>query len=208
MSESPVAESSDSDADTETQTEGEDTDAEAGSTPAAEAETQAESTPADADAEAQVENIPADANADTEAQAKSTPADADADTAAQAESTPAAEASAENETENHRCSRSLDTRPNRASVGGPRTGTWVKTISAVSLQTPLTINRKPDGHSIEGRENRQAVFLVAAPFGMEGGRLKIRLKHEFDLRQKQLGSIPTCPHRCRNHLPDRFQDQD
>ena len=36
-------------------------------------------------------------------------------------------------------------------------------------------------------ENRQAIFLVAAPFGMEGGRLKIRLKHEYDLRQKQLG---------------------
>ncbi len=37
------------------------------------------------------------------------------------------------------------------------------------------------------RENRQAIFLVAAPFGMNGGTLKIRLKHEYDLRQKQLG---------------------
>ena len=51
------------------------------------------------------------------------------------------------------------------------------------------IDDKPEtGWALDRRnENRQAIFLVAAPFGMEGGRLKIRLKHEFDLRQKQLG---------------------
>ena len=51
------------------------------------------------------------------------------------------------------------------------------------------IDDKPEtGWALDRRiENRQAIFLVAAPFGMEGGRLKIRLKHEYDLRQKQLG---------------------
>ena len=51
------------------------------------------------------------------------------------------------------------------------------------------IDDKPEtGWALDRRiENRQAIFLVAAPFGMEGGQLKIRLKHEYDLRQKQLG---------------------
>ena len=51
------------------------------------------------------------------------------------------------------------------------------------------IDDKPEtGWALDRRrENRQAIFLVATPFGMEGGRLKIRLKHEYDLRQKQLG---------------------
>ncbi len=51
------------------------------------------------------------------------------------------------------------------------------------------IDDKPEtGWGLDRRiENRQAIFLVAAPFGREGGRLKIRLKHEYDLRQKQLG---------------------
>ncbi len=51
------------------------------------------------------------------------------------------------------------------------------------------IDDKPEtGWALDRRrENRQAIFLVAAPFGMEGGRLKIRLKHEYDLRQKQFG---------------------
>ena len=51
------------------------------------------------------------------------------------------------------------------------------------------IDDKPEtGWALDRRiENRQAIFLVAAPFGMEGGRVKIRLKHEYDLRQKQLG---------------------
>ena len=51
------------------------------------------------------------------------------------------------------------------------------------------IDDKPEtGWALDRKqENRQAIFLVAAPFGMEGGRLKIRLKHEYDLRQKQLG---------------------
>ena len=51
------------------------------------------------------------------------------------------------------------------------------------------IDDKPEtGWALDRRgENRQAIFLAAAPFGMEGGRLKIRLKHEYDLRQKQIG---------------------
>ena len=52
------------------------------------------------------------------------------------------------------------------------------------------IDDKPEtGWALDRKsENRQAIFLVAAPFGMEGGnRLKIRLKHEYDLRHKQLG---------------------
>ena len=51
------------------------------------------------------------------------------------------------------------------------------------------IDDKPEtGWALDRRiEDRQAIFLVAAPFGMEGGQLKIRLKHEYDLRQKQLG---------------------
>ena len=168
--ESPVAESSDSDADTETQTEGEDTDAEAGSTPAeADAETQAENTPADVNAEAQAEKAPADTDAEAEAG-----------------STPDAEASAENETEN----------PDAAD---PWTSVQIVQAWADHEQVmgennlggvvANAIDDKPEtGWALDRRrENRQAIFLVAAPFGMEGGRLKIRLKHEFDLRQKQLG---------------------
>ena len=51
------------------------------------------------------------------------------------------------------------------------------------------IDDKPEtGWALDRQsENRQAIFLVAAPFGLEGGRLKIRLKHEYDLRHKQLG---------------------
>ena len=51
------------------------------------------------------------------------------------------------------------------------------------------IDDKPEtGWALDRKqENRQAIFLVAAPFGQEGGRLKIRLKHEYDLRHKQLG---------------------
>ncbi len=51
------------------------------------------------------------------------------------------------------------------------------------------IDDKPEtGWALDRKiENRQAIFLAAAPFGIEGGKLKIRLKHEYDLRQKQLG---------------------
>ena len=51
------------------------------------------------------------------------------------------------------------------------------------------IDDKPEtGWALDRRrENRQAIFLVGAPFGREGGTLKIRIKHEYDLRQKQLG---------------------
>lgn len=51
------------------------------------------------------------------------------------------------------------------------------------------IDDKPEtGWALDRRsENRQAIFLVAAPFGRDGGKLKIRLKHEYDLRRKQFG---------------------
>ena len=51
------------------------------------------------------------------------------------------------------------------------------------------IDDKPEtGWALDRRqENRQAIFLVATPFGIEGGALKIRLKHEYDLRHKQFG---------------------
>ena len=167
--ESPVAESSDGDADPETQTEGETTEAEAGSTPAV-----------DADAEAQVENTP-----DAEVQAESTP-DADVNAEAQAEGTSTDDASVENEDET-------------AEVADPWTHVQIVQAWADHEQVmgennlggviANAIDDKPEtGWALDRRnENRQAIFLVAAPFGTEGGRLKIRLKHEFDLRQKQLG---------------------
>ncbi len=51
------------------------------------------------------------------------------------------------------------------------------------------IDDKPEtGWALDRRqENRQAIFLVATPFGSEGSALKIRLKHEYDLRHKQFG---------------------
>jgi mono/diheme cytochrome c family protein len=167
--ESPVAESSDGDADPETQTEGEATEAEAGSTPAV-----------DADAEAQVENTP-----DAEVQAESTP-DADVNAEAQAEGTSTDDASVENEDET-------------AEVADPWTHVQIVQAWADHEQVmgennlggviANAIDDKPEtGWALDRRsENRQAIFLVAAPFGMEGGQLKIRLKHEYDLRQKQLG---------------------
>ena len=70
------------------------------------------------------------------------------------------------------------------------------------------IDDKPEtGWALDRRiENRQAIFLVAAPFGMEGGSVKIRLKHEYDLRQKSLGTAPTRPDGCPDDLSDRFQN--
>ena len=169
--ESPVAESSDTDADSETQTETEDTDTEAGSTPVGDAET-----------EAQAEDTP---DADAETQAEST-SDADAETETQAEGTPDADASTENETED-------------TAVTDPWTSVQIVQAWADHEQVmgegnlggviANAIDDKPEtGWALDRRnQNRQAIFLVAAPFGMEGGQLKIRLKHEFDLRQKQLG---------------------
>ena len=191
--ESPVAESSDGDAEAEadegtsplqTQPEAEGTDAEAGSTPDTDVDTEAqvENTP-DADTEAQAEKETADADAD--AQAESTPTD-DTDAETQAESTPTNGASAENETED-------------TEVADPWTPVQIVQAWADHEQVmgednlggviANALDDKPEtGWALDRRnENRQAIFLVAAPFGMEGGRLKIRLKHEFDLRQKQLG---------------------
>ena len=166
--EAPIAESSD----TETQTEGETADAEAGSTPEnAPAEVETENTPTD-DADAEAENTPADADE----QAESTSTD-DADTKTQAE----------NETEE-------DTEVTDPWTPVQIVQAWAdheQVMGEDSLGGVIAnaIDDKPEtGWALDRRnQNRQAVFLVAAPFGMEGGRLKIRLKHEFDLRQKQLG---------------------
>ncbi|MDE0324972.1 MAG: DUF1553 domain-containing protein [Candidatus Poribacteria bacterium] len=167
--EPPIAESSDTDADSETQTETEDTDTEAGSTPVVDVET-----------EAQAEDTP---DADAEAQAEST---SDADAEAQAEGTPDADASTESETED-------------TEVTDPWTPVQIVQAWADHEQVmgegnlggviANAIDDKPEtGWALDRRnQNRQAIFLVAAPFGTEGGQLKIRLKHEFDLRQKQLG---------------------
>ena len=171
--ESPIAENSDGDADTETQTESETTDAEeAGSTPDADTNTEAQAadTP---DAETQVEDTPTDA--DAEAQAESTP-DAEAE----------ADGSAENETE--------DTEVTDPWTPIQIVQAWAdheQVMGENSLDGVIAnaIDDKSEtGWALDRRnENRQAIFLVGAPFGMEGGQLKIRLKHEFDLRQKQLG---------------------
>ena len=184
--ESPVAESSDGDADTETQTEGETTDAEAGSTPAADADTEAQvaDTPAaDADTEAQAEDTP---DVDAEAQAESTPT-ADADAEARAEDPPDADASAANETEESEVADPWTPvqivqawADHEQVMGEDNLGGVIANAIDDKSETGWALDRR--------RENRQAIFLVAAPFGMEGGnRLKVRLKHEFDLRQKQLG---------------------
>ena len=164
--ESPVAESSDGEADTETQTESETTDAEAGSTPDANPEAQAEDTP---DAEAQVEDTSADAEAE-----------------AQVESTPDADESAENETES---TDAADPWTPVQIVQAWADHEQVMGENSLGGVIANAIDDKPEtGWALDRRnENRQAIFLVGTPFGMEGGRLKIRLKHEFDLRQKQLG---------------------
>ena len=178
--EAPVAESTDAETQSETKTP----DAEAGSTAA---DAQVENAPADADAEVQAENTPTD---EAEAESENTPA-ADADADAQAENTPTddtdPEAQADNETEE-------DTE-----VTDPWTPVHIVQAWADHEQVmgennlggviANAIDDKPEtGWALDRRnQNRQAIFLVAAPFGMEGGRLKVRLKHEFDLRQKQLG---------------------
>ena len=160
-------ESSDGDADPETQTEGETTEAEAGSTP-----------DTDADTEAQVEDTP---DTDTEAQVEDTP-----DAEAQAESTSDADASVENETED---TEAADPWTPVQIVQAWADHEQVMGENNLGGVIANAIDDKPEtGWALDRRnENRQAIFLVAAPFGMEGGRLKIQLKHEFDLRQKQLG---------------------
>ena len=159
---SPTEEGSDND--TETQVEGEttldvDTEAETGSTPAA-----------DADTEVETENTPTVA----------------IDAEAQTESTLTGAASVGNETKNI----NTDDPWTRIQV----VHAWANHEQALGENNldgvvANAIDDKPEtGWALDRQsENRQAIFLVAAPFGMEGGRLKVRLKHEYDLRHKQLG---------------------
>ena len=136
---------------------------------AAEVETETDSEPA-AEAEAQAEDTtPVDAGSEVET-----------------ESTPSDEAEAENEAEN------MDTDDPWTRI--PIVQAWADHEQALGEEglagvVANAIDDKPEtGWALDRRrENRQAIFLVAAPFGMDGGTLKIRLKHEYDLRQKQLG---------------------
>ena len=147
--------------------------------------TDTEASPAeDGETETQVESeTPTDTDAEVEA--GSTPA-ADTDTEVEAESTPASEADAENET--------ADTNPDDPWTRIPMVQAWADHEQALGDDNLSGIvanaidDKSETGWALDRRqENRQAIFLVSAPFGMEGGILKIRLKHEYDLRQKQLG---------------------
>ena len=150
------------------------------------AETQVEGeTTIDVDTEAETGSAPA-ADADTEVETGSTPTvDVDAD--AQTEGTLTGDASVEGETEN----TDTDDPWTRIKV----VHAWADHEQALGENNldgivANAIDDKPEtGWALDRQsENRQAIFLVAAPFGMEGGnRLKVRLKHEYDLRHKQLG---------------------
>ena len=138
----------------------------------------------DNDAETQGEGeTPIDV--ETEAETGSTPTvDVDAD--AETESTFTGDASVEGETEN----TDTDAPWTRIQI----VHAWADHEQALgenNLEGVVAnaIDDKPEtGWALDRQsENRQAIFLVAAPFGMEGGRLKVRLKHEYDLRHKQLG---------------------
>ena len=148
---------------------------------------------ADSEAHPELENTDTEVSAETqaetgstveaEAQAENTP---DAEDQADSESTDEAWAAAENETE----SMDIDTPWTRIQV----VHAWADHEQALGENklegvVANAIDDKPEtGWALDRQsENRQAIFLVAAPFGMEGGRLKIRLKHEYDLRQKQFG---------------------
>ena len=124
----------------------------------------------------------------------------DADTDVEAGSTPAADPNVEVETES--ASTSEVAEENEATdidaddpwTRIPMVQAWADHEQALGEDSLAgivanAIDDKPEtGWALDRKsENRQAIFLVAAPFGMEGGQLKIRLKHEFDLRQKSLG---------------------
>ena len=111
---------------------------------------------------------------------------ADTGTEVEAESAPEGETGAENETAN--------TNPDDPWTHIPIVHAWADHEQALGENglegiVANAIDDKPDtGWALDRKqEDRQAIFLVSAPFGKEGGKLKIRLKHEYDLRQKQLG---------------------
>ncbi len=147
---------------------------------------------ADSEAPAEPESTDTEVNAETQAETGST-----VETEAQAENTPTLETDAEDQTDEAWAAAENETE----SVDTDDPWTRIQVVHAWADHEQAlgennlegvvanAIDDKPEtGWALDRQsENRQAIFLVAAPFGMEGGRLKIRLKHEYDLRQKQLG---------------------
>ena len=139
----------------------------------------------DTEIEAQAEESETPINTDAKTETENEPT-VDAGSEVEAENTPASEADVESET--------ADVDPEDPWTRIPVVQAWADHEQALGEDglegvVANAIDNKPEtGWALDRRiENRQAIFLVAAPFGMEGGRLKIRLKHEYDLRQKQLG---------------------
>ena len=154
--------------------------------PAADSEAppETESTDTEANAETQAETG-STVDPDPEVQEENTPV-VETDVDAETDSEPTSEESAENETE------SID--PDDPWTPIQVVYAWADHEQALGDSNldgvvANAIDDKPEtGWALDRRsENRQAIFLVAAPFGVEGSRLKIRLKHEYDLRHKQLG---------------------
>ena len=169
----------------------------------------APSAEADSETPSEIEVPDSEANAETQAEAGST---VDADSEAQAENTPVAETDAEVQTESE-TTADTETQTESTSTDDASVEGGTESIDPDDPWTPIQVLQAWADHeqalgenNLEGvvsnaiddkpetgwaldrrRENRQAVFLLAAPFGVDGGRLKIRLKHEYDLRQKQLG---------------------
>ncbi len=138
----------------------------------------------DTEIETQAESETA-VDTDVEVEAGSTPA-TNTNTELEVEDAPADEVNAEDET--------AETNPDDPWTRVPIVQAWADHEQALGEDglagiVANAIDDKPEtGWALDRRsENRQAIFLVAAPFGMEGGQLKIRLKHEYDLRQKSLG---------------------
>ena len=138
----------------------------------------------DTEIETQAESKTA-VDTDVEVEAGSTPA-TNTNTELEVEDAPGDEVNAENET--------ADTNPDDPWTRVPIVQAWADHEQALGEDglagiVANAIDDKPEtGWALDRRsENRQAIFLVAAPFGMDGGQLKIRLKHEYDLRQKSLG---------------------
>ena len=141
---------------------------------------------------------PPEADSDTEIEAQAeereTPAETetenahtvDAGSEVEIENTPASEVDVEGET--------ADVNPEDPWTRIPVVQAWADHEQALGedglegVVANAIDDKTETGWALDRRiENRQAIFLVAAPFGMEGGRVKIRLKHEYDLRQKSLG---------------------
>ena len=123
---------------------------------------------------------------DTDADIQDDTTTVDAGSEVDAESNPADEAETENET--------ADTEADDPWKRIPIVQAWADHEQALGedglegVVANAIDDKTETGWALDRRsENRQAIFLVAAPFGMDGGTLKIRLKHEYDLRQKQLG---------------------